>query len=98
MNDFYLFDGHVGVGGCRFPIGGVSHLHELLGVLVDAERYLLVLIVVNCVEMAEEKLAEDEVLVVEFVQFVLGYGELALALGLEKVLGRIYLKDGLCTR
>lgn len=95
LNDFWLFDGHVGKGGYGFPLGGVDHLHEFLRVLVDAECYLLVLVIVNSVEMTKEKLPENKVLVVKFVQLVLGNGELALALGLEKVLGWIYLKNGL---
>lgn len=67
LNDFGLFDGFVGVGRDRLSLGGVDHLDELLGVPVDSEGDLLVLIVVNSVEVAQEELPKDEVLVVEFI-------------------------------
>lgn len=62
---------------------------------------MLVFVVVECVEVLEEELTEDEVLVVEFVQFVFSDGELALgvlAIHLEEILGRHYLEDGLTPR
>jgi hypothetical protein len=38
-------------------------------------------------------LPENEIAVVEFIEFVFGDSELAFAFGLEKVLGSRYLKN-----
>lgn len=95
LNYFRLFDGHVGKGRHGFALRGIDHLHELLRVLIYSQSNLLVLIVVNRVKMTKEKLPKYEVLIVKSVQLVLGDGELALALSLEKILRRIDLKDSL---
>ena len=72
----------------------VAHHPDLADrVLVDAESKLLILIVVQGVEVPEEQLSEDEVLVVELVQLVLGDCKLALALSLIQILARAHLKD-----
>ena len=62
--------------------------------LIDTESDLLVLVVVQGVEITQEKLTQDEVLVVEFVQFVFSNCELALALGLVQEFARADLEDG----
>ena len=69
------------------------HTNQVSGGSVDAKRNLLVLEVVDGVEVAQEQLAEDEVLVVELVEAVLSDRELALAFSLVQVLPGADLKD-----
>ena len=96
LHDLQLLD--IGLGGesaTRLTQPGrmAHHLDDVGRGAVDAKRDLLVLKVVNRVEMAQEELTKNEVLVVKFVQFVLGDRELALVRRLVEVLARADLKD-----
>lgn len=84
--DFGLLDWKISQCGSRFSLARIDHANELFGVLVDAERDLLVLKIVEGVKMTEEELTEYEVLVIEFVKFVLCNGELTFVRRLEDVL------------
>ena len=96
LHNLQLLD--IGLGGesaTRLTQPGrmAHHLDDVGRGAVDAKRDLLVLKVVNRVEMAQEELTKNEVLVVKFVQFVLGDRELALVRRLVEVLARADLKD-----
>lgn len=97
LNFRLLSDGLIGVGRNLISLRRVDHSHQFLRVLIDPQGNLLVLKVVDGVEMPQEELPEDEVLIVEFVQFVLGDRELALAFRLEEVLRGVDLEDCLTT-
>ena len=73
------------------------HSNFSFWVHVYTQRELLVFIIEYSVKVLQELLTKDEVLIVEFIQFVFSYGKLALVLVLVKVFRRIYLKDSFST-
>jgi len=82
---FGFLDRQVGECGSRLTLAWVYHANKLLRVLVDSERNLLVLKIVQGVEMTKEELPKYEVLIVEFIKLVLCDGELTLFWSLEDV-------------
>lgn len=64
------------------------HLHKAFGVGVHTKRDKFLIVIVNRIEMLQEKISEEEVAIVVSIQWVLGDCELADSLALMEISGR----------